>query len=264
MISDCHLHSHFSSDSKTNPEDIIKKAISLKMPYICFTDHNEFEYEDGLFVLDTEKYFEHLSVLKEKYKNDIVVIIGVEQGLEISKKSSINDFLRMHPFDFIIGSSHMVNGTDPYYKEYFEGRSTYEAICEYFSSVLDNLNTFDNFDIYGHIDYVIRYAIEKDTEYCFDKYKEYLEPILKTIINKGKGIEINTGGLRSSINETNPSLEIIKKYKELGGTIITVGSDAHTLEDVASHFDVAKEYLKEAGFDYYNVFIDRKIVKIDF
>ena len=265
MLSDLHIHTCFSSDSTTDPESIIKKAIELGMPYICFTDHNEFEYEDDLFILDTGAYFDTLRELKDKYSKNISVLIGVEQGLEVSKKTKINDFLKSHPFDFIIGSSHTVNGTDPYYPEYFNGRTTYEAICEYFSSVLDNLNTFDNFDVYGHIDYVIRYAIDKDDDYCYEKYKEYLEPILKTIISKGRGIEINTGGLRSSINETNPSLEIIKKYKELGGTIITIGSDAHKLEDVAAGFDIAKTYLLEAGFDYYNVFINRtaNVIKLE-
>ena len=263
MISDSHLHSMFSSDSTTSPEDIILKAISYNMPYICFTDHSEFGYEDGLFVLNVNEYFSHLTKLKEKYTNDINVLIGVEQGLETSKENIIKEFLNKYSFDFIIGSSHMVNGIDPYYKEYFEGRTTYEAICEYFSSVMDNLKTFDNFDVYGHIDYVIRYAIEKDENYCYDKYAEYLEPILKTIIAKGKGIEINTGGLRSSIKETNPSLEIIKKYKEFGGTIITVGSDAHTIDDIAADFETAKNYLIEAGFEYYNVFINRKPYKIN-
>lgn len=262
MISDLHIHTIFSSDSETNPEDIINKAISFNIPYICFTDHNEFDYDDNLFILDTTSYFNTLLNLKEKYKEKIKVLIGVEQGLETTKSAKINNFLKSFPFDFIIGSSHMVNGIDPYYPVFFEGRSTYEAICEYFSSVLDNLDTFNNFDVYGHIDYVIRYPLVPDIDYSFEKYKEYLVPILTKIIQSGKGIELNTGGFRSKIKESNPSFEIIKKYRELGGEIITVGSDAHNLCDVASGFSKAKEYLTLAGFDYYNVFINRKPIKI--
>lgn len=262
MISDLHLHSSFSSDSRSNPEDIIKKAISLKLPYICFTDHNEFDYEDNLFILDTENYFKQLNLLKEKYKNKIQILIGVEQGLEVTKSDKINTFLSKYDFDFIIGSSHMVNGIDPYYPVYFEGRSTYDAVCEYFRSVLDNLNYFSNFDVYGHIDYVIRYPKIPDKEYCLDKYKEYLIPILEKIINLGKGIEINTNGFRTKIKESNPSFEIIKKYREMGGKIITVGSDAHSIEYIAYGFDKAYKYLKSCGFDYYNIFINREPVKI--
>ena len=262
MISDLHIHTSFSSDSQTNPEDIIEKAIKLNMPYICFTDHNEFDYEDNLFILDADNYFKTLSDLKEKYKEKIKILIGVEQGLETTKATKINDFLKNYPFDFIIGSSHMVDGIDPYYPVFFEGRSTYEAICEYFKSVLDNLDTFCNFDVYGHIDYVIRYPLVPDNDYSFDKYKEYLVPILTKIIDSGKGIELNTGGFRSKIKESNPSLEIIKKYRELGGQIITIGSDAHNLCDVAADFSKAKEYLSLAGFDYYNIFINRKPLKI--
>lgn len=262
MISDLHLHTKFSSDSQTEPEAIIKKAIALGLPYICFTDHSEFDYPDGLFNLNTQDYFSELSSLKEKYKNQIHILIGVEQGLETAKAVQINNFLQKHPFDFIIGSSHMVNGADPYYPVFFEGRSTYDAVCEYFKSVLDNLKVFNNFDVYGHIDYVIRYALIPDTDYSFEKYKDYLIPILNTIIKNGKGIELNTGGFRSKLKEANPSLEILKKYRELGGSIITVGSDAHTLDDLSSHFDKAKEYLITAGFNYYNVFIEREPVKI--
>lgn len=262
MISDLHLHSSFSSDSKSNPEDIVKKAVSLKLPYICFTDHNEFEYEDNLFILDTENYFKQLNTLKEKYRNEIHILIGVEQGLEVTKSDNINAFLSKHNFDFIIASSHMVNGIDPYYPAYFEGRSTYDAICEYFQSVLDNLNCFSNFDVYGHIDYVIRYPKIPDEGYCFDKYKEYLIPILEKIVDSGKGIEINTNGFRTRIKESNPSFEIIKKYREMGGEIITIGSDAHSVEYIASDFDKARNYLKAAGFDYYNVFINRNPIKI--
>lgn len=262
MISDLHLHTNFSSDSETNPEDLILRAINLKMPYICFTDHNEFDYEDGLFILDMESYFTTLTTLKEKYKDKIQVLIGVEQGLEATKVSKTKEFISRYPFDFVIGSSHMVNGVDPYYPQFFENRTTYEAICEYFQSILDNLDVYDDFDVYGHIDYVIRYPKNIDTNYCFDKYSKYLIPILSRIIKSGKGIEINTGGFRSKIKESNPSLEIIKKYKELGGNIITVGSDAHFLSDFASEFDKALAYLKAAGFNYYNVFIDRKPLNI--
>ena len=263
MLSDLHLHSNFSSDGEAKPEEIIQQAINLKLSYICFTEHSEFDYPEGLFNLDTEKYFETISKLKEKYKNDIHVLIGVEQGLEISKADKIKNFLADHNFDFIIGSSHIVNGIDPYYPSFFKGRTTYDAICEYFSSVLENINTFDNYDVYGHIDYVIRYAINSDTDYCYKKYEEYLEPILRNLISKGKGIEINTGGFRSKINESNPSLEILKKYHEFGGNIITIGSDAHKVTDIAADFDKAANYLKLAGFDYYNVFINRQPIKME-
>lgn len=262
MLADLHLHTFFSSDSETNPEDVILKAIELKLPYICFTDHNDFDYEDNTFLLDYESYYDHMMDLKVKYKEQLNILIGVEQGLDKSKTDKINPFLLKKPYDFVIGSSHLINGFDPYYPSFFEGRTTTEAICEYFESILDNLEVFDNFDVYGHIDYVIRYPIVPDAEYCYKKYEKYLEPILKTIISKGKGIELNTGGFRTRINDSNPSLEILKKYKEFGGEIITVGSDAHKICDIAGNFNIAKKYLLEAGFDYMNVFINRMPIKI--
>ena len=127
---------------------------------------------------------------------------------------------------------------------------------------VQNINTFDNFDVYGHIDYVARYISDSSYEYSYEQFKEKIDYILKLLIEKGKGIEINTGGYRSKLNAPNPCVDIVKSYNKLGGKIITVGSDAHKIDDFSSDFDKIPNILSQCNFDYYNVFSKRKPVKI--
>lgn len=266
MLNDFHIHTEFSGDSVASVDKVIQAAINKGMKYMAFTDHNDFEFENGLFELDTERYFSFMSDKKQEYKKDIDISIGIECGLEPRFADRINHLIGSYDFDFVIGSSHVINGRDPYYKEYFENRSVHDAMVEYLKSIIENLEVFDNFDIYGHLDYMMRYApvgIE-EKRYEYDEYGELFDIILKTIINKGKGIEINTSPLRSGLYDPNPNLQVLKKYLEFGGNIITVGSDAHTPEDVGASFDEASEILTSAGFKHYNIFSGRKPLEIAF
>ena len=264
MIADFHLHTRFSGDSEADVDKIIESAIAKGMKYMAITDHNDFEFENGTFELDVENYFDHISHKKNEYKNQIQISVGIECGLEPKYKSRIDNLLNSYDFDFVIGSSHVINGKDPYYKEYFEGRSVHDAMVEYLLSIEENIDTFHNFDIYGHLDYMMRYApiTAAQKHYHYDEYGQYYDRILTKLIKKEKGIEINTSALKSGQIDTNPNLEVVKRYADLGGKIITIGSDAHAPEHVGYGFDVAKKMLLDSGFDHYNVFIDRKSAEV--
>lgn len=263
--SDCHLHSHHSGDSKTPMEEMILEGIRKGLKTMCFTEHNDFQYPDApgepgsIFLLNADSYLYELIQLKEKYKDQIQILFGVELGLqpdqEVFRQNAV--FARSYDFDFIIGSSHICHGMDPYFPTFFEGRSEEEAYREYFSSILENIKKFQNFDVYGHLDYVVRYGPNKDADYSYAKYRDILDKILTTLIDKEKGIEVNTGGLNRGMKDLHPCTDILRRYKELGGEIITVGSDAHQPEDIAAHFDRAGQVLKECGFEYYCIFEKR-------
>ncbi|MDE6253959.1 MAG: histidinol-phosphatase HisJ family protein [Lachnospiraceae bacterium] len=267
MLSDFHLHSQFSGDSVANPEEIINNAISKGMKHICFTDHLDIDYpeDDCDFDLDTDSYYSYILSLKNKYKDKIDIMTGMETGLQPHIASELDNRIKKHDFDFIIGSSHIVNGMDPYYKKFFEGRSNYDAYMEYFISIKDCLKSCKNFDVYGHIDYVIRYTPYKDQPFSYNGFSDIIDEILKDLIYNGKGIELNTGGYAAGLNCPNPCPDIIRRYKELGGEIITVGSDAHKAENVGGYFENAERVLKECGFDYYTIFKKRRplFVKLD-
>ncbi|SHI74202.1 histidinol-phosphatase HisJ family protein [Parasporobacterium paucivorans] len=264
MYSDTHIHTRFSPDSDADLEEIIQKALSLDMKHICITDHQDFDYPVPhlFFDLDLPEYYETLCKFRKKYAGRIELLIGVETGLEPGLQKKIRDFTGLVPFDFIIGSSHLVNGHDPYYPDYFDGRTEREAFAEYFTSILDNLNANKDFDVYGHLDYIVRYAPQKNANYSYADYADYLDEILKTLIRMDKGIEVNTGGYRYELNDTNPSQDIIKRYRQLGGDIITIGSDAHTPDYIGYNFDLAAATLKNSGFRHYNIFRQRSPVFI--
>ena len=127
----------------------------------------------------------------------------------------------------------------------------------YTEEELANIRKFSNFDVYGHLDYVVRYGAAKDADYSYDKYKDILDKILTTLLEKEKGIELNTGGIKSGMKDFHPCMDVLKRYRELGGEIITVGSDAHEPSHIADSFDRAYDVLKECGFKYYTVFEKR-------
>lgn len=260
MLADFHIHTCFSGDSDANVDTVIQSAISKGIKHIAITDHNDFEFEDGKFELDIEKYFEYMTNKKIEYKDQINLSVGIECGLEPRFADRIEKLLASYNFDFVIGSSHVINGRDPYYKEYFENRPVHDAMVEYLESIIENIQLFNNFDVYGHLDYMMRYApvSHEEKRYKYEEYGELFDTILTTLISKGKGIEINTSPLRGGFADTNPNAQVIKRYKELGGKIITIGSDSHKPEDVGANFDNAKNLLINSGFSHFNVFSERK------
>lgn len=263
ILADCHLHSSYSGDSDTPMEEMILQGIAKGLNTLCFTEHNDFDFpkEPGepadRFVLNPDPYLYDIIRYREKYADKIRILFGVELGLqpEVTRKNAV--LAKSYDFDFIIGSSHICHGKDPYYPYFYEGRTEEEAYYEYFSSIVENIKKFSNFDIYGHLDYVVRYGPNKDREYTFEKYQDVLDDILKLLLENGKGIEINTGGVKSGLKELHPCTAILKRYRELGGEIITIGSDAHTPEHIAAHFDRASQVLQNCGFKYYTVFEKR-------
>ncbi len=277
---DFHLHSCFSSDCETPVEDIIKTAKEKGLSAICLTDHYDMDFPDnpdGIeFELEIGDYISKLKALADS--TDIVkVFTGLEQGVMPSTCSKLNNYSKEHPgLDFIICSSHVVDGMDPYYPEcwqypdgtYKDANSLY---MKYFEDILYNVQIFDDYNVYGHIDYIFRYGpvnapsdvFQKanselfETKY-FTRYKDILHEILKTIILKGKGIEINTGSLYRDLDYMHPHPLILSMYKELGGEILTIGSDAHDLKHIGYGFDEAAELARSIGFKYLTTFKEMK------
>lgn len=264
ILWDCHMHSSFSADSETPMEDMIQTAAEKGLAGICFTEHFDPDYpdtpEDLDFSLDIPAYRQKLENLADAFKDQIHVNFGIELGLQPHLAESFSALLKEVPFDFVIGSSHVVHGYDPYYPSFFEGRKESACYMEYFESILENVAAFDEMDVYGHIDYVVRYGPNQNRQYSYGRYKEILDEILRTLIRKNVGIELNTGGYHYGLGEPNPCVNIIRRYRELGGEIITIGADAHTPDKVAYAFDKAADVLRECGFSYYTVFKHRQPV----
>lgn len=261
VLYDCHLHSDFSGDCDTPAELMAEKAVSLGMKGICFTEHLDLDAPviDGTdFSLDTGKYIQRMEALKAKYRSRLDIRIGVELGMQSHVLSQITGFAAAWPFDFIIASQHYINGGDPYYPSYFKDREERDCYEEFFQIQLSNLKNFSSYDTLGHMDYIVRYGPAKNTHYSFSSYADKIDPILHHLIENGKCLEVNTGGYKHSLGSPNPDTTVLRRYRELGGELITIGSDAHKPILLAYEFEKASALLTDLGFRYYTIYRGRK------
>lgn len=261
MYFDSHLHTSFSGDADTLPEQQLDRAVALGMKMLTITDHYDpdFPPSDCDFSLDTSSYYKRLSELRHQYQDKIDLGIGVELGLQPHLTRELPFLAKEQPYDFIIGSTHVSRGIDPYEREQFIAGTTEDAAyLTYFEEELQNLKLFDCYDVAGHLDYVVRYGPNRNQFYTWERYGEVLDEILRTVIAKGKGIECNTAGWKAELGYPHPMPQVLRRYRELGGEIITLGSDAHSTEYVGYRFDEAGELLKSLGFRYYTVFRKRE------
>jgi histidinol-phosphatase (PHP family) len=255
------MHCYFSGDSEADPEEMIGAAQAAGLSGICFTDHLDYDFPSDppdAFVPDLDAYDHTINALTEKYRDTFPVRHGIEIGIQPHLAEKLHRVIREHDYDLVICSSHAIDGLDPYDRTFFVGREERESYLRYFSSVLENLEVFSDFDVYGHIDYVVRYGPNTNRFYSYEAYADVLDAILKKLIAMGKGIEINTGGFKYGLGHPNPTEDVLKRYRELGGEIITIGSDAHTPEHVAYDFGKVPGILREAGFRYYTIFEKRQ------
>ena len=267
---DQHVHSKISHDGKSTMNEHMNNAKNHNICEITFTEHYD-DYsgiDTELQTLDVENY--RREYLKNKDDDLLKTNFGIEIGLRPESYDLISNMVKNNKFDFIIGSSHITCGKDMAYdKSFFEDLTPHEAVIKYLTEVLENIRLYDSeFDVYGHLDYVIRYIIKNYgnvmTKIDYNEFNEILTEILLSIISRDKGIEINTSGIRYGLNSTHPNIDIVKRYKELGGKIITIGSDAHITDDLGSNFDIAYDMLEEVGFNEITVYHDRvpEFVKI--
>lgn len=253
---DFHLHTRLSFDSEAAPRDIISAAEKKGLREICLTDH---------FDHNSIKELKHNIFSKEDYNSIVMpassdlikVRHGVEFGLTTWNKSNLEELIAELNFDFVIGSVHFINGIDPYFKEYWSGTTVKEAFLKYLEGVYACVRVHDGYDVLGHINYVCKSPTSPTGEpLYYSDYADIVDEILKVVIDNGKGIEVNTSGF-DKVGEFLPSSDFLVRYKELGGEIVTIGSDAHTPDRVGQYSFEAAEILKDI-FGYACTFEKRK------
>lgn len=258
---DSHLHSAFSGDSGTPAAQMINRAAALGLAGLCFTEHEDPDAppSECSFSVDFDAYFAELSRLRTQYQDRIRIGIGMEFGIQRHLPDTLASLCKNYPFDLIIASLHFVGGKDPYYPSYFEGRSERDCYEEFFRTEYETLLCFDpaSFDTLGHMDYVVRYGPNRNRFYSWEAYADCIDPILRFLIENGRCLEVNTGDLKYGLGEPNPCTGVLRRYRELGGELVTIGSDAHEPEYLGYRFDDAAELLRGLGFRYYTVFEQR-------
>ncbi|MEF9953563.1 MAG: histidinol-phosphatase HisJ family protein [Clostridium sp.] len=260
---DTHIHTNHSSDSKMHIEEVIK-VIENKGIGVILTEHLDINYPDKtMFRLDIEKYFREY----EKYRSD-KLLLGIEIGFDTGSLSK--ECLKIseeNPFDYVLGSTHIVNGIDLYEKDFYESESgeVYNidrVYSEYFEAMLKQIRENPYFDSLGHIDYISRYAKRhyNDAEIYYDRYSLEIDKVLREIISMDKSIEINTRRFGDSTAVKN-LYNIYSAYKKLGGKYVTIGSDSHTSDTIGYEYRGASIMASEIGLNpiYYK---NRKMIKI--
>lgn len=265
-LSDYHIHSKFSGDSEEELELIFETAIKKGLKEVAITDHLDLDYpgDKSVFDLDFKKYIKTLKEYRERYKGRLEIKIGIELGLQphLKKNKVLNEILCSKEIDFIIGSTHCVRGKELDEKGFFFGKTKLESHKAYFKEVYQNIKSFDGFSVCGHLDFIKRYGREYFEDYKkinYEEHGEIIDKILRTLIEKEMGLEVNTSGCRYGSSESTPNEYILRRYSELGGKIITLGSDAHRSEDIGNGLDKAFKLLKKCGFNNYSIFNKKKI-----
>lgn len=253
---DFHIHSSVSFDSDTPARDIALAAASAGLREICFTDHWDYlpspNDKHDLFSLE-----EYSSAYDGLCVDELKIRRGIELGLNEWNVPHCQDILSKRAFDFVIGSVHYADGCDPYYKEYWDGKTVQTAYLRYLEKELECVKLHNNFDVLGHLTYVCKSPnnpFHKSLPY--GECREIADEIMRVVISKGKGIEINTSGVDRGVDLI-PSMDYVRRFKELGGEIITVGSDSHNAARVGQYCDETVEKLKDI-FGYVCTFEKRK------
>lgn len=267
IIADFHLHTDHSGDSTAPMETQIRAGLARGLSYMCFTDHYdpEFPYENvpdvaaGTFELDYNSYRQEFLQMRNRYGDRIDLRFGIEIGLQPHLGDYLRSYFSTHAeYDFIIGSNHLCGGTDPYYPAFLESITEEEALSLYLEDTLKNIKAFPDIDSCGHLDYVARYLPHRDVFYTYDRFADLIDPILRELTDRGIALEVNTAPLLKGFRYFNPLPDILKRYREMGGDLITIGSDAHVPEKIAGCFDKTAQILLALGFTHYAVYKERK------
>lgn len=248
MCYDMHTHSTFSTDSEMSMIDAVNQAIAIGLTGIAFTDHLDVDYVNypNDFHYDFNDYFQHVETIIDNQKNKIDIIKAVEVGLQPHVINETISRTRGFNFDYKIGSTHIINRKDPYEYGYFsENVVKRDSYIEYLEEIIKNINLYYDYDALGHFDYLVRYAPFKDSIMYYKDFSDYFDEILKFIINKNIALEINTGTYRTVPLDKN----ILIRYKDLGGELITIGSDAHATTKIGCLFKEYVNIIKECGFN---------------
>lgn len=253
---DFHIHTSYSDDCNIEMESYIAPALQEGLKGICFTDHIDIDYPNNInkFLLEYNPYMDELNRLRDKYKGKLEIFFGVEFGMQPHILETDTSFFAGKSFDYVLGSIHTTGKKELYGESYLEGITEHEGITNYFTEMLYCVRNFKSYNNLGHLDAIARYVSQETKPYSAVKYMEYIEEILKAVIDAGKGIELNTSGKRYGLKNFHPEPSILKLYKQLGGEIITLGSDSHTTHTLAYGFGEALDVLENCGFKYHAIY----------
>lgn len=270
MLADYHVHTGFSDDCREDMENVVRQAIAAGIGELCFTDHVDYGIKYDLpeyqtmspaekqkvgtnLNVDYPAYFNKIAEVRAKYKQRITIRQGLEFGIQTHTVSRYEKLFAAYPLDFVILSCHQVGDREFWNGEFQEGMTMSECNDRYYREIYSCMQMYKNYSILGHLDVIQRY---NENVYPFEASEAIITDILKLAIQDGKGIEVNTSSFRYGLKDLTPGVQILKLYHELGGRILTIGSDCHKAADVGDHILHVREELKKIGFTQFSTFAE--------
>lgn len=261
MKMDFHVHTNYSPDSTAEMERMIEAALKNNITDLAFTDHVDLDADlDGTALdwnFDRNRFEREIKQYKTLYQNKINLYQGLELGIQPHLASENAKIIRENAYDFVIASIHSVERRDLYNRKFFDAHSDQESVSIYYKEMLESIKAFDEFSVLGHMDLYLRYKPEL-SKVAESDYFDVVDEIFKHLIYKGKGLEINAGGYRYGLGHNNPHERLLKRYRELNGEVLTIGSDAHTTDRVGTMALENMDLIRKNGFRYICTFEQMK------
>lgn len=266
MPADYHVHTQFSDDSEYPMEQVVRDALAKGLNELCFTDHVDYgikvDWDSGEEIVtrrgnlmanvDYPKYFSAIQDLRERYGEQITLKAGLEFGVQVHTIPQFRALFQKYSLDFVILSVHQVEDKEFWTQEFQQGRTQREYNERYYRELLGLTKTYQEYSVLGHLDLIVRY--DEQGVYPFEKVKPMVAEILRNAIQNGKGMELNTSFHRYGLQDSTPSRAIWELYRDLGGEIITIGSDSHKPDHLGAYIKEGQEYLKSLGFTRFCTF----------
>lgn len=267
MLADYHVHTAYSDDSEYPMEAVIQDAIEKGLSEICFTDHVDYgikrDWDDPRGILtrpggpgepenmplcnvDYPRYFAQIHELQQKYSGRIRLKAGLEFGMQTHTAAQYQALFDRWPMDFVLLSVHQIEDKEFWTQEFQAGHTQQEYNLRYYEELLALVQQYHDYSVLAHMDLITRY--DKNGIYPFEALRPILTKILQTVIADGKGIEANTSCYRYGLPDLTPSRAILQLYHQLGGRILTFGSDSHKPEHLGAFLAQTQQELRALGF----------------
>lgn len=255
---DFHMHSHVSFDGRDTALNMARTAAEAGLKEICFTDHMDYDplNPDYKLTFDLPAYNKEYEGLEIP---GLTIRYGFEFGMLPDNQAQFRKDVQRREWDFVLGSVHFVDGQDVYFDSYWAGQTPYQAILRSMEETLTCVQNHDDYDVLAHLNFLGKCPpnpLKQPIQYA--DYREVVDEILKVLARKGKGLELNTSGM-DACGDYLPGLTYLRRFKELGGEIVTVGSDAHHSNRVGQYCAEACKLVQEI-FGHVCTFQGRKPV----
>ena len=258
-ISDSHVHSDCSFDGTDPVMMICERAAALGLYSIAVTDHCECDiyYKEGFDRSVVQSFFETRKA-RAVFYGRLQVYAGIELGQPITDPKATREALSAGAFDFVLASVHNLPGQKDFYYLNYTDENVDPLLSDYFDHVLQ-VAKWGQFDSLAHLTYPLRYILaQPGLRVELSKYREKIDAVLLELIQQKKALEVNTSGLRQQIGDTLPDAGIVRRFYELGGTYVTLGSDAHRWADVSAGIEEAMSIIYKTGFRHYTIYSKRE------